>query len=141
MLFGVSSSWNGVVTTAAIMLGIFISSSRGRGGRRVSAWSVAKATTYSNRSNTAFRKSSPATAFSTLKQQMTCAAATATLEDVDVDKTVGIEHPAYDLLSKDYVAEYGAAATLYRHKKSGAELLSVSHPGMGWLSWGARSKD
>ena len=125
MLFGVSSSWNGVVTTAAIMLGIFISSSRGGAGRRVSAWSVAKATTYSNRSNTAFRKSSPATAFSTLKQQMTCAA-TATLEDVDVDKTVGLEHPAYDLLSKDYVAEYGAAATLYRHKKSGAELLSVS---------------
>ena len=123
MLLGVSS-WRGVVTTAA-MLGIFISSSRGRGGRRVAAWSVAKATTYSNRSNTAFRKSSPAAAFSTLKQQMTCAAtATATLEAVD--KTVGIEHPAYDLLSKDYVAEYGAAATLYRHKKSGAELLSVS---------------
>merc|ERR1719424_368607 len=57
---------------------------------------------------------------------MTCAATATTVDDVDVDKTVGIEHPAYDLLSKDYVEEYGAAATLYRHKKSGAELLSVS---------------
>ncbi|CAN0035250.1 unnamed protein product [Choristocarpus tenellus] len=34
-------------------------------------------------------------------------------------------HPAYDVLEEDFVAEYGATTTLYRHKKSGAEVLSV----------------
>ncbi|CAM9801962.1 unnamed protein product, partial [Discosporangium mesarthrocarpum] len=31
----------------------------------------------------------------------------------------------YDVLEEDFVAEYGATTTLYRHKKSGAEVLSV----------------
>lgn len=44
----------------------------------------------------------------------------------DTAKLMGIEHPSYEILSKDMVEEYGAATTLYRHKKSGAELLSVS---------------
>ncbi|KAG5190324.1 Metalloenzyme, LuxS/M16 peptidase-like protein [Tribonema minus] len=34
-------------------------------------------------------------------------------------------HPAYDLVSQDFVQEYGAATALYRHRKSGAEVLSV----------------
>eukprot|EP00980_Cylindrotheca_fusiformis_P030927 scaffold25645_cov206-Cylindrotheca_fusiformis.AAC.2 len=44
----------------------------------------------------------------------------------DIGKAMGIEHPAYEIINKDMVEEYGAATTLYRHKKSGAELLSVS---------------
>ena len=36
-----------------------------------------------------------------------------------------VEHPAYDLIAKDVVNEYGYDCTLYRHKTSGAELLSV----------------
>ena len=39
--------------------------------------------------------------------------------------TEAVEHPAYDLIAKDVVNEYGYDCTLYRHKKSGAELLSV----------------
>jgi len=35
------------------------------------------------------------------------------------------EHPAYDLVSVDTVDEYGAVCGLYRHKKTGAEVLSV----------------
>lgn len=45
----------------------------------------------------------------------------------DIEKSMGIEHPAFDVVKTDYVEEYGAATTLYRHKKSGAELLSVSN--------------
>jgi hypothetical protein len=36
-----------------------------------------------------------------------------------------VEHPAYEIIQQDVVTEYGYDCTLYRHKKSGAELLSV----------------
>ncbi len=45
----------------------------------------------------------------------------------DIDQAMDVEHPAYEVVRKDFVEEYGAATTLYRHKKSGAELLSVSN--------------
>jgi Zn-dependent M16 (insulinase) family peptidase len=45
----------------------------------------------------------------------------------DAEKIMGVEHPAFEIIAKDMVEEYGAATTLYRHKKSGAELLSVSN--------------
>lgn len=35
-------------------------------------------------------------------------------------------HPAFEILDTDIVDEFGAYCTLYRHKQSGAELLSVS---------------
>jgi len=38
-----------------------------------------------------------------------------------------VTHPSYEVVYKDIVNEYGAYCTLYRHKKSGAELLSVSN--------------
>jgi presequence protease len=41
-------------------------------------------------------------------------------------KSMEVTHPAYEVLQKDVVEEYGAYCTLYRHKKSGAELLSVA---------------
>ena len=44
----------------------------------------------------------------------------------DLEQKMSVEHPAYEIVEKDFIEEYGAAATLYRHKKSGAELLSVS---------------
>lgn len=40
-------------------------------------------------------------------------------------KKESAQHPAYELLEEDFVAEYGATTTLYRHTKSGAEVLSV----------------
>lgn len=43
-----------------------------------------------------------------------------------LEKSLEVTHPAYDVIEKDVVSEYGAYCTLYRHKKSGAELLSVS---------------
>jgi Zn-dependent M16 (insulinase) family peptidase len=33
----------------------------------------------------------------------------------------------FKVIDKDVVTEYGAYCTLYRHKKSGAELLSVAN--------------
>lgn len=40
-------------------------------------------------------------------------------------KKESAHHPAYEVLEEDFVAEYGATTTLYRHTKSGAEVLSV----------------
>ena len=36
-----------------------------------------------------------------------------------------VTHPAYELLSTTYVKEYGVYCTMYKHIKSGAELMSV----------------
>lgn len=44
----------------------------------------------------------------------------------DLEKTLEVTHPAYEVLQRDVVTEYGAYCTLFRHKKSGAELFSVS---------------
>jgi presequence protease len=41
-------------------------------------------------------------------------------------KSLTVEHTAYEVVTRDVVSEYGAYCTLFRHKKSGAELLSVS---------------
>lgn len=40
-------------------------------------------------------------------------------------KRDSVSHAAYDVVEEDFVAEYGATTTLYKHKKSGAEVLSV----------------
>jgi hypothetical protein len=40
---------------------------------------------------------------------------------------VSIEHPAYEIINTDMVTEYGCFTTMYKHKKTGAELLSVQN--------------
>lgn len=45
---------------------------------------------------------------------------------LDLEQAYSTTHPAYEIVEQDIVSEYGAYCTLYRHKKSGAELLSVS---------------
>jgi hypothetical protein len=52
---------------------------------------------------------------------------TATAVSADLEKSLDVTHPAYEVVNKDVVEEYGAYCTMYRHKKSGAELLSVSN--------------
>lgn len=52
---------------------------------------------------------------------------TAVASTIDLEKTLEVTHPAYDVVQRDIVDEYGAYCTLFRHKKSGAELLSVSN--------------
>lgn len=53
----------------------------------------------------------------------------ATTSDIDAgtcsSSMTKVEHPAYEIIQQDMVTEYGYDCTLYRHKKSGAELLSV----------------
>ena len=44
----------------------------------------------------------------------------------ELQAKMDVTHPAFEVLQKDVVTEYGAYCTLYRHKKSGAELLSVA---------------
>lgn len=62
----------------------------------------------------------------------TCAASSitalrqSTVVESDLEKNLGVSHPAFELISTDVVQEFGAYCTLYRHKQSGAELLSVS---------------
>lgn len=50
---------------------------------------------------------------------------TATMTDLEAK--LEVTHPAYEVIAKDVVTEYGAYCTLYRHKRSGAQLLSVSN--------------
>jgi len=54
---------------------------------------------------------------------ITALKSTATVEEIELASVV--EHPSYEIVSKDTVTEYGAHCTMYRHKKTGAELLSV----------------
>lgn len=68
----------------------------------------------------AFYRASARTA-SSMKLEMS-----STVVEKDLSQKAAVEHSAYEIVNKDFIEEYGAAATLYRHKKSGAELLSVS---------------
>ncbi len=40
-------------------------------------------------------------------------------------KTEVVQHPAYDVIEKTLVSEYGVFAILYSHKKTGAQVMSV----------------
>jgi hypothetical protein len=40
----------------------------------------------------------------------------------------GVAHPAYDIVDEASIDEYGLHATTYKHKKSGAEVISVLAP-------------
>jgi hypothetical protein len=60
------------------------------------------------------------------RHQSTTVTEAETTTALDLEKAWKTEHPAYEVLERDVVSEYGAYCTLYKHKKSGAELLSVS---------------
>jgi len=49
-----------------------------------------------------------------------------TVEAVDAGPATVVEHPTFEVIQTDTVSEFGADAILYRHKQSGAELLSLS---------------
>jgi len=71
----------------------------------------------------------PNTHLSSSSSETILKAATAdivTSPSLDLEKAYSTTHPSYEVIEKDIVTEYGAYCTLYRHKKSGAELLSVS---------------
>lgn len=70
-------------------------------------------------SSTTHSASSSALGMSTL-------APSETNKSLDLEKEYSTTHPAYEVVEQEVVSEYGAYCTLYRHKKSGAELLSVS---------------
>ena len=40
-----------------------------------------------------------------------------------------VSHPSYEVVQTDHITEFGANAILYKHKKTGAELLSLSTDG------------
>ena len=74
---------------------------------------------HNNAFNKALGSSSSASASSILR--MSTVAVTEALE-----KSLEVTHPSYEVVSKDIVTEYGAYCTLYKHTKTGAELLSVA---------------
>lgn len=45
----------------------------------------------------------------------------------EIDQTAVVEHPSFEIIDKDVVAEYGCHCVMYKHKKTGAELLSVKN--------------
>ena len=52
---------------------------------------------------------------------------TTTTAHQKLQDAMDVTHAAYEVLEKDVVTEYGAYCTLYRHRKSGAQLLSVAN--------------
>lgn len=52
---------------------------------------------------------------------------TLTTSESSMRTTDTVTHPAFDLIGKDFISEYGANCIRYIHKKSGAEILSVSN--------------
>lgn len=56
---------------------------------------------------------------------MMSAAAAQSSPSLSVSKKDSPVHPAYEVVEEDFVSEYGATTTLYKHLKSGAEVLSV----------------
>ena len=85
------------------------------GGGRVAAFATSSFRPFASKA--AFFKKSAAS--------QSLRASTLASPSTDLFKSLDITHPAYDVLQKDIVSEYGAYCTLYRHKQSGAELLSV----------------
>jgi len=57
----------------------------------------------------------------------TCTSTTSLSSTVEAttDSATIIDHPAYEIIQTDTITEFGADCTLYRHKQSGAELLSL----------------
>lgn len=43
-----------------------------------------------------------------------------------VPKVPYVHHPSFEVKSTSYVEEYSAGVVLYKHKKTGAEIMSVS---------------
>jgi len=103
-----------------------------RGGRHMTATAFCVANSSVASTTSAFsRKAFPSflgtssRALSSSVSSVTALGSTATVEEIDL--TVVAEHPSYEIVSKDIVTEYGAHCTMYRHKKTGAELLSVQN--------------
>ena len=106
-----------------------------KGPTTVTAFSIATLGTRAAASRTASSFSATAAPRAFLNNQLRNKAAAAssitalqqsTLAVPDLEKSLDVTHPSYDVIEKDVVSEYGAYCTLYRHRKSGAELLSVS---------------
>ena len=53
--------------------------------------------------------------------------ATSSTTSVSTSKTIpSVAHPSYVEVEKSFIEEYGITAILYKHKKSGAEVMSVT---------------
>jgi len=97
-----------------------------RGGRSFTASAFAISNSSASTTNGIATKSLPfvgRTASMSTSASSITKLQTATVEEIE--KIAVIEHPSYEIISKENVDEYGAYCTMYRHKKTGAELLSV----------------
>uniref|UniRef100_A0A7S2FA16 Peptidase M16C associated domain-containing protein n=1 Tax=Octactis speculum TaxID=3111310 RepID=A0A7S2FA16_9STRA len=45
-----------------------------------------------------------------------------------IPSTPTLAHPSYDIVRDEMIDEYGVRATMYKHKKSGAEVMSIEAP-------------
>ena len=63
------------------------------------------------------------------KRDLSLAMSTAVDSEVQekLEACLDVTHPAFEVVEKDIVTEYGSYCVLYRHKVTGAELLSVAN--------------
>ena len=106
--------------TTTTMAWLFLAATAARNGGRVTAFATTFRPASSSTQAAFYRQTTSGASASTITRASTATSAT------DLIKSLDVTHPAYDVIQKDVVEEYGAYTTLYRHKQSGAELLSVA---------------
>lgn len=99
-----------------------VSSLGAAGTKRGAMAFVGGASTMASTSGGAQSRWASTTVMSAAAQSATAAG---TGPSLTVHKKDSVAHPSYEVVEEDFVAEYGATTTLYKHKKSGAEVLSV----------------
>ena len=109
----------------AVMMAFFCFASR-RGSTlavtafTISARTASTATSATSKSLSVFTHR-PATAFRprfpSLRRQQSTTAAAADSILTKLEQSLDVTHPAYEVIQKDVVTEYGAYCTLYKHKK------------------------
>ena len=127
---GVSVRRGGTVAVTAFATFGVARSIFSRSGTRSSSFAAIQSSTTSKKhnSNPSFlsNKGLPPPLGTTILRQSSSTSAVVAPPVLDLTKAYSTTHPSYEVISRDIVTEYGAYCTLYKHTKSGAELLSVS---------------
>lgn len=127
MLSATTTSTSGVVYTLAVMMAVFGVTIRRGSTVMVSAFAFGSPPTAARfASSSSSSKEAFFRPVSNFARRMSSTVEVTESTTLDLEKAFDTTHPAYEVLEKDIVTEYGAYCTLYKHKKSGAELLSVS---------------
>jgi len=113
----------------AVIGAVAIPSGRGNGGRALLVSAFSSGTRVFARSNSLTPRNAPV-AFRTssvASNNLGLAMSSVAVDTEKLEASLEVTHPAFEVVEKDVVSEYGSYCVLYRHKQTGAELLSVAN--------------